>query len=171
VPAGWRRAGHDWRAAHATRSGGIGKTRLGVQVAAELIDDFPDGVYFVDLAPIRESALVISAIAQTLGMRETGGQPLVSQLKQFLGNKSLLLQVAGPDGAPRFVMLETIREYVLERLEASGKAEWLRQQHARYYLTLGDWDLRNRGPQSPAQLEHLDRDYDNFWSALAWSQT
>ena len=73
--------------------GGIGKTRLGLQVAAELFDDFPDGVYFVDLAPIRESALVISAIAQTLGMRQTGGQPLVSQLKQFLGNKRMLLML------------------------------------------------------------------------------
>src|SRR6185503_20840709 len=64
-----------------TGPGGIGKTRLGLQVAAELIDDFPDGVYFVDLAPIREPPLVISAIAQTLGIRETGGQPLLTQLR------------------------------------------------------------------------------------------
>src|SRR5262249_30101453 len=74
-----------------TGPGGIGKTRLGVQAAAALLDDFPDGVYFVDLAPIREPPLVISAIAQTLGIRETGGQPLVTQLKQFLGDKRMLL--------------------------------------------------------------------------------
>src|SRR5262249_2418059 len=67
-----------------TGPGGIGKTRLGVQVATELLDDFPNGVYFVDLAPIREAPLVISAIAQTLGIRETGGQPLITQLQQFL---------------------------------------------------------------------------------------
>ena len=71
--------------------GGIGKTRLGLQVATELIDAFPDGVYLVDLAPIQEPTLVISTIVQTLGLRETGGQPLVTQLKQFLRDRRLLL--------------------------------------------------------------------------------
>ena len=51
-----------------------------------------------------------------------------------------------PDGEPRFVMLETIREYALERLEASGEAERLRRQHARYYLTLGEVDLSRSSP-------------------------
>src|SRR5262245_22823083 len=46
-----------------TGPGGIGKTRLSLQVAAELIEGFTDGVYFVDLAPIREPSLVISTIA------------------------------------------------------------------------------------------------------------
>jgi predicted ATPase/transcriptional regulator with XRE-family HTH domain len=360
--------------------GGIGKTRLGLQMAAELIDDFPDGVYFVELAPIRKPPLVSSAIAQTLGLRETGGQPLVTQLKQFLGDKRLLLlldnfehlldaaplvaellagatrlkvlatsrerlhlrgekEVAVPplalpdhanlppldqlsqyaavalfraraldtrpdfqltnanativaeicvrlDGLPlaielaaarvklftpealltrlssrltlltggardlplrqqtiratidwsyhlldgdeqvlfarlgvfvggwtleaaeavcqgendlslgvvdgmatlvnqslvqqqessareaRFTMLETIREYALERLEASGEAERLRQQHARYYLTLGEVVFPDSpSPWYPARMAALDRDYDNLWSALAWSQT
>jgi predicted ATPase/transcriptional regulator with XRE-family HTH domain len=71
--------------------GGIGKTRLGMQVAAELSDDFPDGVFFVDLAPIRDPALVISAIAQSLGLREIGGQSLLSHLKQFLRAKHMLV--------------------------------------------------------------------------------
>ncbi|MDQ2998804.1 MAG: helix-turn-helix domain-containing protein, partial [Chloroflexota bacterium] len=74
-----------------TGPGGIGKTHLALQLAAQLLDDFPDGVYFVDLAPIRDPALVISAIAQTLGIKETGGQPLMVQLKHFLGGKCLLL--------------------------------------------------------------------------------
>ncbi len=74
-----------------TGPGGIGKTRLGLQVAAELIDDFPDGVYFVDLAPLRTPTLVSSAIAQTLGLRETADQPLVAQLTQFLSDKRMLL--------------------------------------------------------------------------------
>jgi predicted ATPase/transcriptional regulator with XRE-family HTH domain len=385
-----------------TGPGGIGKTRLGFQVAAELIDDFADGVTFVDLAPIRDPGLVISAIAQTLEIKETGGQPLINQLKQFLGDKrmlllldnfehlldaasllaallaaasqlkllvtsrerlhlrgeqevavpplalpdcadlppldqlsqyaavalflqqaldtkpdfqltnanaaavaeicarldglplaielaaarvklfapealrarlhsplalltggardlparqqtirqtidwsyhlladaeqtlfrrlgifvggctlvaaeamcsdtatgghgaevtahihapsvspdrrvavsvldglaalvdkSLLRQIDGPGGDPRFVMLETIREYALERLEASGEAERLRRQHAAYYQALGEhvW-LTEDGPVGGgAWVRRLQPDYDNFRSALAWSQT
>ncbi len=71
--------------------GGVGKTRLGLQVAAELIDDFEDGVFFVALAPISDPSLVVSTIAQTLGVRETGGRLLVESLKDYLRNKHLLL--------------------------------------------------------------------------------
>jgi len=88
-----------------------------------------------------------------------------------LVDKSLLREVAGPGGDPRFVMLETIREYALERLEASGEAERLRQQHARYFVTPHDLALPARGLKSPAEMAHWDREYDNMWAALAWSQT
>src|SRR6266540_306848 len=81
----------DVRLVTLTGPGGIGKTRLSLQLAAELIDDFPDGVYFVDLAPIREPTLVISAIVQTLGLREAGNQPLLAQLKEYLRDKRMLL--------------------------------------------------------------------------------
>jgi len=74
-----------------TGPGGVGKTRLGLQVAAELTDDFSDGVYFVDLAPVRDSTLVSSAIAQMLGVREVGGQPLLECLKDDLRDKRILL--------------------------------------------------------------------------------
>jgi predicted ATPase/class 3 adenylate cyclase len=71
--------------------GGVGKTRLGVQVAAELLDSFPDGVYFVALAPISDPAFVPSAIAQPLGLQETGSQPLIERLQEYLRDKRLLL--------------------------------------------------------------------------------
>lgn len=71
--------------------GGIGKTRLSLQVAAELLDAFSDGVYFVDLAPIREPALVISQIATTLGVKEAGSQPLLATLKDYLRDRQTLL--------------------------------------------------------------------------------
>lgn len=64
-----------------TGPGGIGKTRLALQVAANLLDHFVDGVYFVSLAPIREAELVGVTIAQTLGVREVGGQPLLVTLQ------------------------------------------------------------------------------------------
>jgi len=74
-----------------TGPGGIGKTRIGLQVAADLSDLFSDGVYFVDLAPIGDPALVIPAIAQTLDLKETGGQRLLDLLKTFLREQQLLL--------------------------------------------------------------------------------
>src|SRR6266496_3845227 len=54
--------------------GGIGKTRLALQVAAGVIDDYRDGVWFVDLAPIVDSSLVPKAIAQALGVMEVGSE-------------------------------------------------------------------------------------------------
>ena len=74
-----------------TGPGGTGKTRLALQVAAELLDDFADGVWFVDLAPTHDPALVASAIATALGVKESGAQPLIESLKLSLRDKHLLL--------------------------------------------------------------------------------
>ena len=74
-----------------TGPGGTGKTRLALQVAAELIDRFEDGVYFVDLAHIREPEPVLAAIAQTVGLRLTSDQPLLDALKGHLRARRMLL--------------------------------------------------------------------------------
>jgi predicted ATPase/DNA-binding CsgD family transcriptional regulator len=74
-----------------TGPGGIGKTRLALQVAANLLDHFVDGVYFVSLAPIREAELVGVTIAQTLGVREVGGQPLLESLQDYIQDRQMLL--------------------------------------------------------------------------------
>jgi predicted ATPase/class 3 adenylate cyclase/DNA-binding CsgD family transcriptional regulator len=74
-----------------TGPGGTGKTRLGLQVAAELNDSFADGVFFVDLAPINDPNLVVPTIAETLKLKETGDQPLLDLLKMYLREKHLLL--------------------------------------------------------------------------------
>jgi len=81
----------DVRLVTLTGPGGTGKTRLGVQVAAELTDSFADGVFFVNLAPVNDTALVVPTIAEALGMRETGGQPLRERLKGELQQKQMLL--------------------------------------------------------------------------------
>jgi non-specific serine/threonine protein kinase len=70
---------------------GTGKTRLGLQVAAQVLDRFMDGVFFVDLAPISDPLLVPGAVAQVLDVREAGGQPLPETLKTHLRGKRLLL--------------------------------------------------------------------------------
>ncbi len=72
-------------------AGGIGKTRLSLQVATQVRDQFADGVCFVPLAPIRDPALVLSAIAQVLDIRESGARPLLEQLKEALRHRQLLL--------------------------------------------------------------------------------
>jgi class 3 adenylate cyclase len=71
--------------------GGVGKTRLALQVASEVLDDFADGVCFVNLAPIEDASLVTSSIAQALAIREAVGQSLLERLKDELRDKQLLL--------------------------------------------------------------------------------
>jgi predicted ATPase/class 3 adenylate cyclase len=74
-----------------TGPGGIGKTRLALQVAADLLDRFPDGAWFVDLASVRDPALVPAAVAAVLGVREEGGRALVDLLAGYLRDRRLLL--------------------------------------------------------------------------------
>jgi predicted ATPase len=74
-----------------TGTGGVGKTRLALQVAADLIDDFTDGFSFILLALISDPGLVIPTIAQTFDLKESGAQPLLDLLKAFLQDKHLLL--------------------------------------------------------------------------------
>jgi len=74
-----------------TGPGGIGKTRLAMPVAANVLDHFVDGVYFVSLAPIRDQALVATVIAQTLGLREAAGPSVAERLQAYLHDKQLLL--------------------------------------------------------------------------------
>src|SRR2546428_4596557 len=74
-----------------TGPGGAGKTRLGLQVAAELSDRFADGVFFVNLAPVSDSTSVVPTIAQTLDIREVTGQPLLEHVEQELQHKHMFL--------------------------------------------------------------------------------
>ena len=67
--------------------GGMGKTRLALQAAAEVLEDFADGVFFVPLAPLTDPALVPSAIAAALGLREEGEQSLAGRLHDFLATR------------------------------------------------------------------------------------
>jgi predicted ATPase/class 3 adenylate cyclase len=74
-----------------TGPGGIGKTRLALQVAAERLERYRDGVVFVALASVSDPAQVPTIIAQALGLREQPGQPLIAQLQAALKSRSLLL--------------------------------------------------------------------------------
>ncbi|MGH2351377.1 MAG: helix-turn-helix transcriptional regulator, partial [Chloroflexota bacterium] len=98
-----------------------------------------------------------------------------------LVDKSLVRQVEAPPSEPCFSMLETIREYALERLEESGEADTLRRRHAAFYLELaveasgfvGGLFADEAPPLSElgeqvAWLDRLQREHDNFRTALRW---
>jgi len=81
-----------------------------------------------------------------------------------------MLQTQEEEEESRFRMLEIIREYAQERLELSGEAELIRQQHAAYYLRLVEaTDSGLKGTQSQVWLNRLEREHDNLRAALAWA--
>src|SRR5437763_4729583 len=84
-------------------------------------------------------------------------------------DKSLLRQTEQEGQEPRLLMLETIREYGLEVLAASGEMETTRQAHASYYLRLSEEvEPELDGPQQVRWLERLEREHENLRAALRW---
>src|SRR5579862_1404409 len=78
----------DVRLVTVTGPGGIGKTRLAVQVVNEIVGQFPGGIYFVPLSSLSDPALIISVIVQTLGLRGSGGQSPIEILKKNFHDSS-----------------------------------------------------------------------------------
>ena len=74
-----------------TGPGGVGKTRLALEIAHSLSSQFSDGVFFLDLAPVRDAAFVPGLVAQALGLREQVGTSSVAQVREFLRDKQILL--------------------------------------------------------------------------------
>ena len=86
-----------------------------------------------------------------------------------LVDKSLVQQVERKDGEARFTMLETIREYGLERLAASGEEEATRRAHAAYFLVLAEEsNLPLTRPEWTNWLALCDAEHDNLRAALDW---
>src|SRR5205823_12800057 len=99
--------GENVRLVTLTGTGGTGKTRLALQVAADLIEDFANGVFFVSLAAIVDPRLLLSIVAQTLGVKEAAGESLQETLNGYLSERRTLsvldnfeqLVAAAPDVA------------------------------------------------------------------------
>jgi predicted ATPase len=118
-----------------TGAGGTGKSRLALQVAAELLDGFGDGVFFVDLSSVTDPALVPSAVARALRVPEVPGRPVLQAVQDHLRDRELLLVVdnfeqvaeAGPlveellGAAPALKVLVTSRV----ALSLRGEQEYL----------------------------------------------
>ena len=81
----------DLRVLTLTGTGGAGKTRLALQLAAEAIERFPDGVFFVSLSLVRDWELVVPTIARTIGLREYPGETILETLTDYVRDKTLLL--------------------------------------------------------------------------------
>lgn len=118
-----------------TGPGGVGKTRLAIAVASRVADDFADGAAFVDLAPLRDPALVLPTVAKRLGLDERDATPIADRLAASLHGKHLLLLLDNLDhlveargailglleSCPRLVALATSRV----ALRVRGGMGWL----------------------------------------------
>jgi non-specific serine/threonine protein kinase len=108
-----------------TGAGGAGKTRLGLQVAAGLVDGSEDGVWFADLAPLQDADLVAVTVADVLGVREEPGRPVLESVMEAVGGRSLLVVLDNCEhvigacakladallrGCPNLALLATSRE-------------------------------------------------------------
>ncbi|HEU5423794.1 MAG TPA: NB-ARC domain-containing protein, partial [Nitrolancea sp.] len=100
----------------------------------------------------------------------TDDEMLVEGIAHLVG-ASLLRLEAGPDGEPRYLMLETIREFGLERLAASGDAEPVRRRHAEHFARFAEPMISSAlaGPDPALTLARMDADRDNLRAALAWA--
>jgi predicted ATPase/DNA-binding CsgD family transcriptional regulator len=107
-----------------TGPGGSGKTRLCIALAAEVADDYPDGVYFVPLAPVRDPGLVPSTIAQSLGLQDARDRPLMDHLISQLHDRQVLLVLDNFEhllaGAPAVARL--LRETSALRILVSSRS-------------------------------------------------
>jgi predicted ATPase/DNA-binding winged helix-turn-helix (wHTH) protein len=93
----------DVRLVTVTGPGGIGKTRLAVEVASGLVERFPGGIHFVPLAPLSDPGLIVSVIVQTLGIGESGGPSPLEILKKNLH---------GPFCAPALFLLDNFEHLI-----------------------------------------------------------
>jgi predicted ATPase/DNA-binding XRE family transcriptional regulator len=122
----------DVRLTTVTGPPGVGKTRLGIQVASELRQQFSDGVWFVPLAPLGEPHLVVPTLARVLGFVEAGPQPVLERLQIGLRDKCMLLVLdnfeqvveAAPQIAELLVACERVKVLTTSRIPLHLRGEY-----------------------------------------------
>jgi predicted ATPase/DNA-binding CsgD family transcriptional regulator len=112
----------------------------------------------------------------TLEAAETvcdGGEDLTEEVLDLLASlmdKSLLNRAEVEDGEGRFWMLEIVKEYALERLDAAGEEEKIRRAHAAHYLAVAEEARPElQGPRQAEWFDRLENEHDNLQAALSWS--
>jgi predicted ATPase/class 3 adenylate cyclase len=109
--------------------GGCGKSRLSLQVAAEMLEHFPDGVWWVELASVQEGNGVASQIGSVLGLRETPTEPMEEVLLRYLRNKALLLVLDNCEH-----LLEAVGRLVSRILRECGETKILTSSRERLHV-------------------------------------
>ncbi len=135
-----------------TGPGGTGKTRLALQAAAEASESFPDGIYWVPLAPLRDPELLLSSVAYVLGVKEEPAGPMQDTLSAHLAGKHLLL------------VLDNL-EHLLPQATASIAA--LRDANGSSLLVTSRERLRIRGEQTWPVPPLADKDGTELFVARA----
>lgn len=159
---------HDLPSRHRTLRSTIGRSYY-------LLDQ-PEQTLFKRLATFAGGASVeaIAAVCGPLAVPETAGKeaPDILRVLGSLLDQSLVLRKEGPGAGIRIVMLETIREYALDRLAESGEEQAVAQRHASYFHELAELAAEHlTGPQEAVWLDRLDEVHDNLRASLAWSLT
>jgi predicted ATPase/DNA-binding SARP family transcriptional activator len=134
--------------------------RATIEWSYSLLDESEQGLF---------ARLAVFAGGCSLEVAQSVCHADLSELASLV-EKSLVLETEQPDGEARFGMLETIREYAAERLEASGEGETVRRRHAEHFLELAeeaDPELE-AGAEQSIWLERLALEHDNMRAGLAW---
>jgi predicted ATPase/class 3 adenylate cyclase len=175
---------HEHRAVTLTGVGGVGKTRLALQVAADLLDDYPDGVWLVELAPVGEDGRVIETIAAVLGVEPPPGKTIEQSLLDAVRGEAVLVLMDNCEhlleeasrvvgllvrAAPRLAVLATSREplgvpgehtVALRSLDAGSAVQLFRD---RAVAVDSSFVLADSGE---AAVEHLCRRLDGMPLAI-----
>jgi predicted ATPase/class 3 adenylate cyclase len=136
-----------------TGPGGTGKTRLSLQLAATVVDNFPDGVFFVPLEPIRDPMLVASRIASAVGVIESAARPIAKTLADWLRDRRLLLVL------DNFEQVATAAPLVSDLLRAAPEVKIVVTSRAALRVS-GEQEYPVPGlptPPDPSALSGLDR--------------
>ena len=136
-----------------TGPGGTGKTRLSLQLAARAADDFPDGIFFVPLEPIRDPMLVAPRIAGALGVAEGTARPIAETLADWLRDKRLLLVL------DNFEQVVAAAPLVADLMRAAPDIKAIVTSRAALHIS-GEQEYPVPGlpvPPDPSQLSAMDR--------------
>jgi len=140
--------------------GGSGKTRLALEAAGTLRYDFPDGVFLVDLAPLRDASLTAGQIARTLGMSEASGRPPAETLREYLRDKQMLLLLDNFEHLPAAVGL------VSDLLASAGRLKVLATSREPLHLR-GEHEFPVPPLELPDLNDHLPAETLSAYSAVA----
>ncbi|HEV2239225.1 MAG TPA: NB-ARC domain-containing protein [Ktedonobacterales bacterium] len=137
----------DARLVTLTGPGGVGKTRLSLRVAADLLDDFADGVWYTRLSRLADPALVLPTLAATLGLQEGGSRPIADTLRAYLRERELLLVL------DNFEQVVAAAPEVAALLEAAPRVKLL--VTSRVALRLRDEQEYPLAPLALPDVQHL----------------